>query len=260
MKCRLCDRPTATGAGKLCPDCAKALQRARGATLRKLATLEPEGAVSAAAVDSPPAVALGIVAAPPSRRPAVWVAISLAAIAILYAGQRELVRHRSANPQLVESAPAASTERSADEAPAVASRVEEPSWTTVGNPYPVAANGRPENDAPKPAASATAAKAGARGASSRNASQDSKIASPAVAFGDTPIAMPEQEPPPQPAKVSIAPPQPADGAQVLASAMERCGNESLLSKFVCEQKTYLAYCEDKWDNDPRCQRRTASSR
>jgi len=58
------------------------------------------------------------------------------------------------------------------------------------------------------------------------------------------------------AKVAVPAP-PVDGAQVLASAMQKCGSESLLSKFICEQKTYMAYCEDKWDKDPRCMRKTA---
>jgi hypothetical protein len=37
--------------------------------------------------------------------------------------------------------------------------------------------------------------------------------------------------------------------------MQKCGSETLLSKFICEQKTYMAYCEDKWDKDPRCMRK-----
>jgi hypothetical protein len=56
---------------------------------------------------------------------------------------------------------------------------------------------------------------------------------------------------------AAAPTQPEDGAQVLASAMQKCGSEGGFSKFICEQKTLLRYCEDKWDKDPKCMRKTA---
>jgi len=52
---------------------------------------------------------------------------------------------------------------------------------------------------------------------------------------------------------------PSDGAQVLASALEKCGKETFLSRFVCEQKMYMQYCEDKWEKDPRCMRKTGNN-
>jgi hypothetical protein len=97
-----------------------------------------------------------------------------------------------------------------------------------------------------------------RNEETKSANQDAK-ASPPPASASEAVAPPEPEPPQQLARANIAP-APADSAQVLAGAMEKCGKEGLLSKFICEQKTYLAYCEDKWDKDPRCMRNAANSR
>jgi len=66
--------------------------------------------------------------------------------------------------------------------------------------------------------------------------------------------------PPKPTETAAptktpAPAQPVDGAQMLAAAMQKCGSEGLFSKFICEQKAFLQYCEEKWDKDPKCMRK-----
>ena len=68
MKCRLCDRPTAAGSGKLCFDCTKALHRARGASQRKLASSPTERVETAGAIDLPLAVAPPSAAASSAKR------------------------------------------------------------------------------------------------------------------------------------------------------------------------------------------------
>ncbi len=56
MKCRLCDRPTAAGTGKLCLDCTKALhaRARRSAAMRKPPTSPPDQVEAVAAIDAPP--------------------------------------------------------------------------------------------------------------------------------------------------------------------------------------------------------------
>jgi hypothetical protein len=53
--------------------------------------------------------------------------------------------------------------------------------------------------------------------------------------------------------------QPTDDAKVWASALEKCGKESFLAGFVCEQKAYLRYCDGKWDQVPQCTRKAGSN-
>lgn len=260
MKCRLCDRPTPVGNGKLCLDCTKALHRARGATARKLASSQTEP-VTASAIDLPLAAVPAAREAHPWKHLAVWATISVAVIAIVYFGQRELTSSPGTRDAIVDRSPLSSAAPPTVEAAAFVSRVEEPSWTALGNAIDTPGS----TAAPRPAAAepvkspVPAAVAGPKaGSKSKNTIQDSKTPSNAAAFvGETP-AQPE-EAPQQLARASVPPPQPADGPQVLASAMEKCGKEGLLSKFICEQKTYMQYCEDKWDKDPRCMRKTASN-
>lgn len=262
MKCRLCDRPTAAGTGKLCADCAKALQRARGAALSKL----PPAAVVAAAATRPLPITLTLpkpaAAAPRSNRALLSVAAAgLVAITLVYVVQPEFALPSSAEMPGTSRPPAAMTDRVNVEPTPVVTRVEEPSWTTVedsGNASPRAEplpNPGPTTSAKGPVTTTTG-KAGAKPA--KGAAQDSK-SMPLPPPSEYDVASPKPavaEPHQQLAGGKIASPaQPEDGAQVLASAMQKCGSESLLSKFICEQKTYLAYCEDKWDKDPRCIRK-----
>jgi hypothetical protein len=262
MKCRLCDRPTAAGSGKLCADCAKALQRARGAALRKLepATI-PAGAASAAAP-------ITLTAAPPetpptrSARPMVWLGIGVAAIVAVYIAQRELSAPGGAEPPAGRTPPTL-TERGNVERSPVVTRVEEPSWTAVGEDTKPAVEpnvGQVPATAttPKAPVAASGAKTGTKVA--KGASQDSKSMPPPLPaeYGGSAPSPSEAEAQAQLAGARVAAPAPpVDGAQVLASAMQKCGNEGFFSKFICEQKAFLQYCEDKWDKDPKCMRRTA---
>ena len=261
MKCRLCDRPTAAGSGKLCFDCTKALHRARGATQRKLALSQTDRVERAAAIDLPLAAAPPKAAASSAKRRAAWAAIGLVAIAIVWFGQRELAGSTTPEPKIVDRFPSASAQPPASEPAQSAPRIEEPSWTALGN---AAGDGNGSDgskavaDPAKPQLSAAAAGARTGTKKTKSANQDVK-ASPPPASASEAVAPPAPEPPQQLARANIAP-APADSAQVLAGAMEKCGKEGLLSKFICEQKTYLAYCEDKWDKDPRCMRNAANSR
>jgi hypothetical protein len=63
------------------------------------------------------------------------------------------------------------------------------------------------------------------------------------------------------ARASVPPAAAAtDGEQAFANGKAECGNEAFLSRFICEQKAYMQYCEGKWDKDPHCMRRSGSSR
>jgi len=260
MKCRLCDRPTAAGTGKLCRDCAKALHRARGAALGKL----PSGAAVAAQMTRATPITLTVTppeaAAPRSSRALLWVATAgVAAIALVYFVQQELAGPGRAATPATNRSPAAMTERVSVEPSPVATRVEEPSWTTVGETAKAPADGDAAAFRAATATKAVTAGGGKTGAKqAKNGAQDAKsMPLPLPAEYDATAAKPAGADAQQQlagAKVA-APAPPVDGAQVLASAMQKCGSETLLSKFICEQKTYMAYCEDKWDKDPRCMRK-----
>jgi hypothetical protein len=255
MKCRLCDRPTA-GTGKLCADCARALQRARGTALSRLTP----GAAAAAETRRARPITLTVSApaatAPRANRPFIWVAAAgLLAIALVYFVSGELGTPSSLVAPAPSRPPPSLTEHVNVEPSPVVTRVEEPSWTAVR-----------DADAPPAPAATTAVQApvtasGAKtGARARGAGQDAKSMGPPLP-SEFDVAAPkpaEADSQQQLAGVKLAAPaQPLDGAQVLASAMQKCGSEGGFSKFICEQKTYYAYCEDKWDKDPKCMRRVA---
>jgi hypothetical protein len=252
MKCRLCDRPTAAGSGKLCADCSKALQRARGAALRKV---EPAMTIGGAASAAAP---ITLTVAPPetpptrSARPMVWAGLALAAIVAVYVVQQELSAPRR------EESPATwaptLTERGNVEPPPVVTRVEEPSWTAVGDAAPDRV--APTATAPKVPVPSAGAKTGAK--ASKGSSQDAKSMPlpPPAEYGGGTLQPAESESQAQLAGGKLAAPAPpVDGAQVLATAMEKCGNEGVFSRFICEQKAFLHYCDDKWDKDPKCMRK-----
>lgn len=259
MKCRLCDRATAPGGGKLCFDCTKALNRARGATLRKLASAQTERTGTSAAINLPLTVDRPAPPASPAGRRAAWAAIGLVAVAIAYFAQSELTGPGNADATVVDRLPSAAAPPPVVEASALVPYIEEPSWTAAEN----ASNGpggaavaKVEANAAKPQASAAGTR---KGAKPKNANQDAAVSPPVASVIET-TATPVPEPAQQLARASVPPPQPVDGGQVLAGAMEKCGKENLLTKFICEQKTYFEYCEDKWDKDPRCLRKSANNR
>jgi len=261
MKCRLCDRPTAAGSGKLCADCAKALQRARGAALGRMSAVATMGAEHAPA----PSINLTVMSpgtAPTrSARSMLWVAMGLAAVLVVYVAQRELSGAQA--PVSLRTLPAL-TERGNVEPSPVFTRVEEPSWTTVGDPAKLGAGpAGPERGqasaaaiSPKTPGAPGSAKTGAKVA--KGTSQDSKSM-------PVPVPLEYEGGAPKPTETDsqaqlaggrvAAPAQPVDGAQMLAAAMQKCGSEGLFSKFICEQKAFLQYCEEKWDKDPKCMRK-----
>jgi len=264
MKCRLCDRPTAAGRGRLCADCAKALQRARGAALPR----NPPAASIAAEVSAAPPITLTTprTGMPPTRsaRPMFWVGMGLAAVLAVYVAQRELWAPLGGEPPASSRTLPALTQRGNVEPLPVITRVEEPSWTAVGEaPKPAAGLAGPDatqaapvTTSPKTPGAMASAKTGVKAA--KGASQDSKSMPPPVpAESDGGASRPaETESQAQLAGGSAASPAPpVDGAQVLASAMQKCGNDGLFSRFLCEQKAFLQYCEDKWDKDPKCMRK-----
>jgi hypothetical protein len=259
MKCRLCDRPTVAGTGKLCADCAKALQRARGAALRNL---EPATTIAGAARAAAPitlTVARPERAPAPPARPMLWVAIALAAIVALYIAQRELSAPEGAEAPVSGRMPTL-TERGNVEPSPVVTRVEEPSWTAVGEAAK-AASGPDLGQAPatsgalKAPVSSAGAKTGARAGKGGGRDSNAMPLPPAEYGGEAPKpSETESQAPPAGGTIPM-PAAPVDGAQVLASAMQKCGSEGFLSKFICEQKAFLQYCEDKWDKDPKCMRK-----
>jgi hypothetical protein len=181
-----------------------------------------------------------------------WIGIGVAAILAVYVAQRELSAPFGLEAPASGRTPSTLTERGNVEPSPVVTRVEEPSWTTV----------EPQLDALQaPAAAMGAPKRLAHGAP-RAAPRWRKVR--ARIRIDAPVPPAEYD-----ARRSrgngvagaagggkaAAPAQPVDGAQMLASAMQKCGSEGLFSKFICEQKAFLQYCEDKWDKDPKCMRK-----
>ena len=264
MKCRLCDRPTAAGSGKLCADCAKALQRARGAAQRNV---EPATTTAGAArAGAPITLTIAPPETPPTRnsRPLAWVGIGLAAIVAVYIAQRELSAPGTAEAPVSGRPLPTLTERGNVEPSPVVTRVQEPSWTAVGEAAkPAAAAAAP--DGAQAAATATAPKAPVPSAGAKTTPKVAKGASRDSNAMPLPLPAEFGRGAPSPSEAEseaqlaggrvAAPAPPVDGAQVLASAMQRCGNEGLFSRFICEQKAFLQYCEGKWDLDPKCMRK-----
>jgi len=256
MKCRLCDRPTA-GTGKLCVDCTTTLRRARArSAAQRPPPAAPSDQVEAVTTTSAPSSLRPMaVLAPGRRRHIAWAAIGLIAIGTAYLGQRESARPPASEPVAVDRAPTSLPD---------SSRVD---TSTVG----AQAVSMP-SDAPsapvRSAQASSAAKPDARGATpATNGNRGSKSSPPrSTLANETPANTENGRPPPEPesaqllARASASPSVlPADSGQSYGSMLEKCGNEGLLSRFICEQKMYIQYCEDKWDKDPRCMRRTGSN-
>ena len=270
MKCRLCERPTTPGTGKLCLDCTKALHRARAGTpsVRKPPTSPTAQAEGMAITGRPLTVTPTSVLAPGWRRYPAWAAAGLVAIGIVYAAQSGPDPRRALDAVVVDAAPASSAERSQVDATAVSA----PSETASSTAQAVAAE--IPGTAPRTKAELNGAKApsppGAKttpraGTASTNANRDSSTSSTVYAVANdaaTSKSKAQSEPETShrlaQAKVSQTG-SPTDGAQALASGVEQCGKEGVLTRFICEQKMYMQYCEDKWDKDPRCMRKTANN-
>ena len=244
MKCRLCDRPTTPGTGKLCLDCTKALHRARASSpaVRKL-SMSPPVQAEAMATDGSSV----------DPRPDVGPGTRLAAVQRLGGRRPRCDRNRLFHS--VRSGSSARTRRGRRRScagvgggtiPRSMPRRFRRLWKhlrrrrkRIGTEFP-GATPAPQTKAelnvaktsPSPAGARTPPRAGTR---STNANRDPSSSSAAHAFAsDTATsksnAPSQPETPQQLAHASVAPSaSPPDGAQTFASAMEKCGKEAFLS-------------------------------
>lgn len=269
MKCRLCDRPTTAGSGKLCLECTKALHRARartGTPRRALGAPPTTGEASVTTYAAPNPAPKVILAAPWQRRVA-WSAAGLLAIGIVFLAQPG----RQSVPEAhgVDHAPTPLAPRAAGETPAAPSVGLTTTAALKASDAPAASPTQEPNAAvggAKASPSAAGAKTSARTRTTpANASRNSRTPAPANPIANDTTANPSKAPPEsettQLARASVPTSASAtDGEQALATGRAECGSEAFLSRFICEQKAYMRYCEDKWDQDPHCMRTTGSSR
>jgi hypothetical protein len=256
MKCRLCDRPTA-GTGKLCEDCTTSMRRARArSAVQRAPPAARSDQVEAVATTSERSLPRPMAAlAPLRRRNIAWVAIGLIVIGTAYLGQRESARPPASERVAVDRAPASTPESSRVDA------------STVGAQAVSMPSDAPLAPAPSTPALAAVSRGAQGGTPATKENRGSKASPPpSTLANEKPARKANGEPPSDPesaqlmARSSASPSvSPADGGPSYASAIEKCGTEGLLSRFICEQKMYLQYCEDKWDKDPRCMRRTSSN-
>ncbi len=273
MKCRLCGQP-AVGPDKLCGDCTKALRRARegSAALRKPETSNAGRVESAAAPVAPRPLTLTSAPPPGWRRRVAWAAAGLVAIGIVYIAQREPDR-RSATDEVV-SADDRSSKPSAerpdvDVVPGATPPETLPSTTrvktvdiaaqSVASEATGARRAAPKTELPAVKQASVRAKAGASGA---KAPANLEPGSPSSQYARAIDAAPANPVTPESAESSrllaragnlqSATATATDGAQVLASALEKCGAEKFLASFLCEQKARLQFCEGKWGQVPQC--------
>ena len=272
MKCRLCDRPTTPGTGKLCLDCTKALHRARASSpaVRKLSMSPPVQAKAMATMGPPLTLATTSVLAPGWRRYSAWAAAGLVAIGIVYFTQSG-PDHRRARDAVVADMRRRRRWNDPSRCPggfdAFGSTFVDGAsgWHRISGCYPGTANeGRAQRS------ENIAVSRGRKNTSTCRYAVDERepgselfVSRPCVCerHGNEQIERAAQPETPQLlAHASVAPSaSPPEGAQTFASAMEKCGKEAFLSRFICEQKMYMQYCEDKWEKDPRCMRKTASN-
>jgi len=257
MKCRLCGQPTA-GPDKLCGDCARALRRARegSAAVRNVPMSPASRADAAVATVAPRPLMLTSAPAPGWRRRVAWAAVGLVAIGIVYLAQREPDRrHASDAVVVVDRSLAPLAERSdVDSVPGSTPLETLPSTArvkTAGVPAPSAARATP-----RVPARANAGTTGAKVPTNLEPGSGSSPYTPAIEAaprkpdGGT---QSETEASQQLARASF--PQSAataDGAQALAGALEKCGEEKFLAGVICEQKARLRYCDGKWGQVPQC--------
>ena len=121
MKCRLCDRPTTAGSGKLCLECTKALHRARArtGTPRRALGAPPTTGEASVTTYAAPNPAPKVILAAPWQRWAAWSAAGLLAIGIVFLAQPG----RQSVPEAhgVDHAPTPLAPRAAGETPAAPS-------------------------------------------------------------------------------------------------------------------------------------------
>ena len=256
MKCRLCDRPTA-GTGKLCADCTTSMRRARARSAAQRPPPEaPSDQVEAMTTTSAASSLRPItVLAPGRRRHIAWAAIGLIAFGTAYLGQREFARPPASEPVAVDRAPASMAELPRVDASTVGAQPVSMPSDTVSTP------------APSAQASAAVKSVARGGTPATNENRGAKSSPPpSTLANEKPAKKADGEPPSEPdsaqlmARASASPSaSPTDSGPSYASAIEKCGTDGLLTRFVCEQKVYMQYCEDKWDKDPRCMRRTGNN-
>ena len=218
------------------------------------------------------ALALGPMSIPALgwRRLGVLAAACLAAIGVVYFLQPESDRRWAPDSLIVDGVPSSLAGRSNVRAPGISVNREGPASTGQAHPAEIpntasAAQARPELNAAKMSAPSAGGRTSQRpGTASAGASRDSNASSaaytPANDASSRSNAPPELDGAQLASRANVSQSAlAADGAQALASAMEKCGKEAFLSRFICEEKMYMQYCADKWEKDPRCMRRTASN-
>jgi hypothetical protein len=273
MKCRLCGQPTA-GPDKLCGDCNRALRRARegSAALRTSPVAAPKSEDATSNVVAAAPLASISTAQPNWRRIVAWGAAGMVAIGIVYLVQRVPDQKRPREPVAVDSVPVETAGRRNDEpAPESSPMNAKQATPRVMTAEVVAPAAPPQTKAPLKAAQGPAAPATTQvSARPKPTSKAAPIpANPETNSGGatSPYTLASDAAPrnsnagprsdagaaQQLARANV--PQPAatkDGAQVLASALERCHEEKFLAGVICEQKARLQYCEGKWGQVPQC--------
>jgi hypothetical protein len=113
MKCRLCDRPTTPGTGKLCLDCTKpSTARGQVRPRTQAAGVAARLQEAMATMGVPPTLTPPSVVVPRWRRRGALAAAGVVAIGILYFSQSDPEPRRALDSVVVERAPASSTGRS----------------------------------------------------------------------------------------------------------------------------------------------------
>ena len=234
-KCRLCGQPPA-GPGGLCPDCSRALSRARegSAAVRKGAGTPArrqrvvESIVLTSPVDPEPA------RSPKKAHAALWATIGVVAVVAMLIATANLtpshpVEIKVSEPP-VRTIPPLMLEAGTQNEPLEA---EPPAPQKVSEPPPLPKESakalRPQRSAPAPR----------------------PVVEPTVT--EAPAPAPQVEVRVQQARANIAPtPASADDGQTLATMLEKCSEEKFLAGVICEQKVRLRYCEGKWGQVPQC--------
>jgi len=90
-----------------------------------------------------------------------------------------------------------------------------------------------------------------------SAPPEAPIADPGPVPGEPAPAAADAQPVPEPRTPSdqagSTPPAPAGQAGSLASAQQaQCANEGFLTRFMCQERVRLAYCENLWNKHPDC--------
>ena len=255
MKCKLCGQPPTEPTG-LCQDCSRALTRARegAAALRNLPSSGARipRAVSRIVLKSPAAPMSAVL--PPRRRLALWGALAVVAVALLYLGDR------NASPLLAQETRMSDRALRIYEAQTEGTYVDDNSDDPKLLPVPRRAGSGAQNSprplpqvqpqsAARPGRSTPSTQSGA----ATNSSSKKAGASEQNAGAGSPVGGTDTDTATQLARVNlVAPVAPPDEATLLAGALEKCSNEKFLAGVICEQKVRLRFCEGKWGQTPQC--------